>query len=348
MTIYSKTVKNLRSIDPTKMGTTTVKLNTTTYIFQTGIILELDDQLGAGMYQDELAVGYVIPDIGNGQTGILPVERTEINEADVQLTDEYFGKCILTHVDNFMDDTIVKATVAKKFSGEVLFSGVQIIHYDDSQQLVFHMPEYAWDAHDICLFDKVRQLEIFREPVRNKLSGSTMIMLDTLSYKPGFYSIKANWPNGWTHEIHFTKLIPGFPHDEVYQHPKGNITTVQTDNSYTLFDAKNLEIINNEQQKKENLTSFSTRRMEYQQDGRGGTMNYIGDNGHIVFDWELAAGNGVLIIFVKPPEFWETGTRTSLSERESILEFVAKSVISDKAPGCVYEIYDNFININRY
>ena len=330
------------------MAITTVKLNTSTYIFQKGITLELDDQIGGGMYHDELAVGYAIPDTGEGEPGILPAEHTEIVADETESADEYFGKCILTRVYNYFDANNVKAINGKEINGEVIFRQVEIIHYDDCQQLKFHMPEYAWDADEICLFDKVRQTEIFREPVRNKLNGSTMILLDTLSYKPGFYTITANWPNGRTHEIHFIKMIPGFPHDEVYQHPKGNLTMVQNDDEYRLFDSNNVEIINEVQKKQEKLISSLSRRMEYEQDGRGGTMTYIDGDKRIVFDWEFAGGKGIVIIFIKEPVFWEAGTGTPLSERDSILEFVAKSVIRDKAPGCVYEIYDNILNINRY
>lgn len=223
-----------------------------------------------------------------------------------------------------------------------------MIHYSDCQQLVFHMPEYAWDAGEIYLFDKVNQVEIFRDPVSRRINGGTMVALDTLPYKPGFYKISANWPSGWTHELHFIKMIEGFPFDEVYQSPAGNLTIIQNDHEYRLIDSNGVELTNPLLQKHQAISNLIHKRVEYQQDGRGGTIRYFDHDTTIKFDWEFAAGNGVVIIFVSAPEFWERATNTPASERQAILEFVAASVIRDKAPGCRYEIYDQFLEILKH
>ena len=86
-------------------------------------------------------------------------------------------------------------------------------------------------------------------------------------------------------------------------------------------------------------------RLEYSQDGRGGTVTYIAGTTKINFDWEFAGGAGVAIIFIPEEKFWLAHTHTPVSARNSILTFVAKQVIGDKAPGCVYEITENCIEI---
>jgi hypothetical protein len=85
--------------------------------------------------------------------------------------------------------------------------------------------------------------------------------------------------------------------------------------------------------------------IEYAQSGRGGTISYIAGDKKINFDWEFAGGNGVAIIFIPEEKYWLAQTGISLSQRQSILEFVATEVIDDKAPNCVYRITDNCIEI---
>jgi len=58
-----------------------------------------------------------------------------------------------------------------------------------------------------------------------------------------------------------------------------------------------------------------------------------------------AGGNGVALIFIPEEKYWVVQTGIPLSQRQSILEFVAKEVIDDKAPDCVYRISDDCIEI---
>lgn len=87
------------------------------------------------------------------------------------------------------------------------------------------------------------------------------------------------------------------------------------------------------------------RHLEYSQDGRGGKLTYIDGDISLDFDWEFAGGNGVAIIFVPEKKYWEAQTGLPLEEREGILEFIGKQTVEDKAPSCVYEIYDGFVEI---
>jgi hypothetical protein len=85
--------------------------------------------------------------------------------------------------------------------------------------------------------------------------------------------------------------------------------------------------------------------IDYSQTGRGGTLTYIAGKTRINFDWEFAGGNGVAIIFIPEEKYWEAQTRTPLSARQEILEFVAKEVVEAKAPNCIYRITDGYIDI---
>jgi len=78
--------------------------------------------------------------------------------------------------------------------------------------------------------------------------------------------------------------------------------------------------------------------IEYEQSGRGGVLSYVAGDKRIGFDWEFAGGNGVAIIFIPEEKYWLAQTGIPLSQRQSILEFVATEVIDDKAPDCGYRL----------
>jgi hypothetical protein len=177
------------------METTYLKIIRQSYIFQVGTILELP----------EGPDGYCVPDIGNGSAGIInqdAVKRVNV----VPSSENYTGNCVLTRVSNFGRGTEAQENATQDI---VKPEQVRIIHYPDSQQLYFHMPQYAYHAGHFTLIDGSTGEIMEQTPVRDKLNGSTMILMDTLPLKPGFYTIEADWPNGWTHQIKFIKFIAG-------------------------------------------------------------------------------------------------------------------------------------------
>lgn len=126
---------------------------------------------------------------------------------------------------------------------------------------------------------------------------------------------------------------------------------VQNDQEYRVYDSNKVEIIEEVDQNRKTvlkeLFKDLTRRVEYHQDGRGGTIDYLDGDIKITLDWEFAGGRGVVIIFVPEPKYWEIQTKTALSERTNILTFVAEAVIRDQAPGCTYEISEGYLTIVR-
>lgn len=88
-----------------------------------------------------------------------------------------------------------------------------------------------------------------------------------------------------------------------------------------------------------------TQQLDYTQDGRGGKVIYTEGSVKLEFDWEFAGGRGVAIIFVPESKYWEAQTGLSLKERMRVLDFVGRQAVIDKAPECVYEITDGFVEI---
>lgn len=367
--------------------TSRFKITRHTHIFQPGTIVEVRRPKG------ETDAAYFIPDTGYGLPGAIPADALEPCPDEPQ-TDAYYGKCLLTQVTNFYKNPSPGLPNGADAIGTVKPEHVRAVHYTDCQQLHFHMPKYAWDAGTFRLLNRASGEMIEECPVRERLNGTTMILINTLPYPPGCYELETDWPGGWTHRVRFVKFNEGFPNarylnppahvlraikgEDVhlltpvqeapaarpqtrpnpvepppgYISPPGNVSVVQNDREYRLFDSNGVEInaaFNHERLKKEiwDRLAPATPALEYTQDGRGGSIDYKEGDIKIHFDWEFGGGNAVVIIYIPENHQWEAWTGTPLSRRDEILEFVCRQVIRDQAPGCVYRIYSNSISIIR-
>ena len=283
-----------------------IKLRRDVHIFPQGITLEVaqtDSKIG----ENGSSEGYSIPDIGDGSPGIIPFDAADISKNEASPADAYLGPCLLTKVSNFYQDPEKDNATGIASIGIVKAEKIQLIHYGDSQQIVFHMPQYAYDAGLFRLTDSVTGKIIEEVPVKACLNGSTMMLINTLAYKPGVYTIEASWPDGWTHQLIFIKFQEGFDCVKKVDLPQVN----------------------------------------YTQDGRGGKIIYRDGPVTIDFDWEFAAGNAVAFFYIPQEANWEAQTKTPLSRRTDIISFVASQIIKDQAPGCHFEIHFDSVDILR-
>ncbi|MEO6284892.1 MAG: hypothetical protein ABIN80_21445 [Dyadobacter sp.] len=202
------------------MKTVRLKITKHCHIFQKGNILEVEDAVVQDASNANVS-GYSVPDIGNGLPGILPLKSVKKIAGKDEETGSHYGKCLLTKLSNFYETGAAPAA-APENAGDILPTHIRVIHYPDCQQLMFHMPKYAYDAGAYRLINNVTGELIENVKVRDHLSGGTMVLLDTLSYKPGFYTIEAAWPDGWTHQIRFIKFIESFP-EASYENPPRNV-----------------------------------------------------------------------------------------------------------------------------
>ena len=292
--------------------------------------------------------GYTLPDDGQGKTLTLPFSDADVvthtpSEKDLD------GKCYLTCVSNFFAEGKKDNAEGVAETGEVLAHQVRIVHYPGSQQLIFHMPKYAWDAGEIRFFNALTGEVLERKPVREKLSGSTQIVWGTYPLPPGFYTIEADWPDGWTHRIQFVKRWPGYPVAEVYTHPPGNVTMVQNDHGYRLYDSNGVEMEGEMQIREKamlNIKRSFSRRVEYGPSGRGGTLYYVDSETRIEFWWEFGGGDCIAYINIPTAEQWEKHTGTPISERDDIVTFVAETVLRDQvSSGGYFKIGESDISL---
>lgn len=71
-------------------------------------------------------------------------------------------------------------------------------------------------------------------------------------------------------------------------------------------------------------------RLRYEEQGRCGRIHF--ENGRARFDlyWEFGGGQTLAVIDAPSPEEWVSRTGLPLSERDSVLRFIATQVIRDK------------------
>jgi len=364
-----------------------------THVFQPGNVVELRRRiLEKSEHQPES--GYFIPDQGDGTPGIIPLDAAEPLTAAPVPEEACFGKCVLTSVTNFWQDA--PGRTGEGQAGSIKPVNVRVVHYPDCQQLVFHMPQYAWDAGTFRLTNACSEEIIEEKPVRDRLNGGTMILTNTLPYPPGFYTIEANWPDGWTHRIQFIKFTEGFPKAPYEKAPANIFRAIKNEEVHLLplpeekpypgFTENGIRIpyhsagpepdsyaspacglhahdrddprsrdyhgvekngeIDVENFKREIMSQFFPK-LEYTQNGRGGSIYYIEGAVKIEFGWEFGGANTVVILFIPKEQHWEAQTGTPLHRRDEILQFLCEQVIRDQAPGCRAVMYDEAISIVR-
>ncbi|WP_243347958.1 hypothetical protein [Parabacteroides sp. FAFU027] len=87
------------------------------------------------------------------------------------------------------------------------------------------------------------------------------------------------------------------------------------------------------------------QKLEYINQGRGGYVIYKDSVSEIKLFFEFGGGECIAIIHIPLANEWTAKTQRALSERLSILEFIAEQCIKDQAPNCIYKLYDDCIEI---
>ncbi|WP_031527955.1 hypothetical protein [Dyadobacter crusticola] len=87
--------------------------------------------------------------------------------------------------------------------------------------------------------------------------------------------------------------------------------------------------------------------LTYSSEGRGGYVYYLEENLKIAFEWEMAGGDAVAIIYIPVAQYWEVRTNTPLSRRQEIIDFVAARALVQQAKGGRFEIDEDSITLFR-
>lgn len=82
-----------------------------------------------------------------------------------------------------------------------------------------------------------------------------------------------------------------------------------------------------------NLNAETDPQVSYSDGGRSGTIYYTNHESSFDMWYELAMPPAIVIIGIPEPRYWEARTKTPLTERMSILQFIGKQVVTDRLSG---------------
>lgn len=86
-------------------------------------------------------------------------------------------------------------------------------------------------------------------------------------------------------------------------------------------------------------------RVEFVDQGRGGSIFYVKGKLRVLFGWEFATGRSFMHIDVPRESEWEKSTGLPLSERMAVLELLAQAVCNAQLTSKGYVIHDAHIEI---
>jgi len=254
----------------------------------------------------------------------------------------YFGIIEIVKINN-------KQTVFAENKTDVEFielkeSNIRFVHYPDCQQLIIWLTYPGREYGNMRLINNSKKI-VGEWPVADKLSGSIQILWDTLDIAPGQYSNEIDGNNGAQHFIDMEKFEEGVvlkknqPDTIVKEDKEKSSVPIQYRDGFG-NTIENEDLTLREKVNKD-LTRRFFRHIEYVGNFRAGTIIYIDDEIRIEFYHEMGGGNCMFYIDIPTEEKWEAQTRTPLSARKEILEFVATTVQAQQASNCNYEIKSN-------
>lgn len=95
------------------------------------------------------------------------------------------------------------------------------------------------------------------------------------------------------------------------------------------------------------LSESHVANVRYENEGRTGYVIFYRNDLTARFYYEFGGGDTVAIITIPTPDRWEAETKMPLSDRQTVLEFIAKRVIRDQAQGCKYFIGESDILVQH-
>jgi hypothetical protein len=267
----------------------------------------------------------------------------------------YEGVIEITTIENTGDNAAQIGTLTARF-----------VRYDDCQQLSVWLPEYGGNGYGkLRIVDTKTQTVIEELTVSDKISGSVLMMWDTLTWLPGTYRLDIEHPKGGFHTLFFNKLEEktNVPTDTSTEMPIAKTNkpslakdlllekereTNKNDSLWKVYtDGFGNPIPNEDAMIRDkvfnDLAAKFSRHLEYEGNFRDGTIIYVEGDLRISFFHEMYCGKYHFGITIPSASQWESQTKTPLSRRDEIIQFLAQTVQREKATSWQYEIRETDI-----
>ena len=267
----------------------------------------------------------------------------------------YEGIIEITKIENTGDNAAQIGTLKARF-----------VRYPGCQQLSVWLPEYGGQGYGTLRIINTKTGKIIEEQaVGDKINGSVLMTWDTLAWSPSAYHIYIEHPKGGNHCLYFNKLKQGeiVPKDKIIEMPTASAENpslaidllpkkepefTEGDSLWKVYtDGFGNPIPNEDAVIRANafkdLTAKFSRRIEFEGTYRSGYVTYIEGDIRIRFIHEMYGGKYHMGIEIPSKNQWEAQTKTPLSRRQDIIEFLAQTVQREQASSWQYEIRDTDI-----
>jgi hypothetical protein len=267
----------------------------------------------------------------------------------------YEGIIEITKIKNTGNNARKIGTVKSRF-----------VRYPNAQQISVWLPENGRQGYGkLRIIDTTTNAIIEEQEVSDKINGSILMTWDTLYWLPSAYRLDIEHPKGGTHSMYFNKLeedaiVPKEKIVEMDTASAGNPTLAKSllpkkvrksDNNDSMWkvytDGFGNPIPNEDRMIRDNaieeLAAKFSRRIEFEGTYRSGYVTYIEGDIRIRFLHEMYGGKYKFGIEIPSESQWEVQTKTPLSRRKDIIEFLAQAVQSQQASSWQYDIRDTDI-----
>lgn len=218
----------------------------------------------------------------------------------------------------------------------------QFVRYPGCQQLVLWLPRPGRLGYGRLRIFGPDGVTLEDAPVSSRLNGSVQILTDTFAWPPGAYRVEIDHADGWRHELHMRKLEEGVappqPQAPVVEEEPSDAPRIYRDGFGKVIPNLDLEM---RAQALENIVAKFSRRLEFEGNARAGIIIYIDGERRIRFSHEMCIGRVKFSIDLPRPQHWEAQTDTPLSERDDIVDFVARETRRLQACSWNYEIHED-------
>lgn len=247
----------------------------------------------------------------------------------------------------------------------------RFVRYPGSQQLSVWLPEKGWEYRGMArLFYLNTQQLLEEKPVADLLSGSVLMLWDTMGWPPGEYQLEVEHPQRGTHVLYFRKWeedaladkdhsvempVATAQNPSLVAPPASISPPVENDTEWKVYrNGDGHEIPNEDQLIRSNMNTYIRKlfeklmgkadpHLEYEGNFRGGNIIYVEGAMRLSFWHEMGGGDCQMYIDIPDEASWVQRTGTPLSRRAEILHFVASTVKREKASSWRYEIHEREI-----
>lgn len=205
---------------------------------------------------------------------------------------------------------------------------LKIVHYSDVQQIVLWLPERGTLYENILIIKTSNGQILLESTILDILNGSVQIIVDSLEFPPGEFTISIFRDNQKVYELFFNKV-----EEKKVIKPNQNLglTSHMIDNtireeviesSIEALDSSELDAKNKRDEFYKDLQDKLISKIQFFSTGRDGYIVFSEEGKSCRFELEMNTGPAKYYLYIPSSARWEATTGFPLHQRDRILEHV--------------------------